>query len=115
MIFAQDGFGDQFFLRNNKVWKLYCETDKVESLNHGFSEWILEVNRNPEKKLGINLKWKIAPGKLLLAYSPFCTKDASKSKISQIDLDEVIDFHVEFASKMKNLKDGQKIKIKISE
>ena len=113
--FAQDYFGDQFFLRGNDVIKLYAETGDIEEYELDINSWFAKVEQNPEEVLNIDLEWSIEKGKLFLAYPPFCFKESSNAKISKISEDEVIDFHIDLHKKVKGIGDGETLKIELVE
>ncbi len=111
VLFGQDAYGDQYFIRNSIIYKLFCETDEIYCFEQPFHAWLETVYQDPEKYLSINPENLINPGKLLLAYPPFCMKESKNCKIKEIALDEVIEFHAELAGKIRNLKNGEKIEI----
>lgn len=110
--FAQDCFGDQFILRKEIVFKLQCESDDYEKTGLSFSQWLNWIGENPDERLNVDTSVAISPGNLLMAFPPFCFKEASSASIKEISMDEVHAFHAEIASKIRNLGDGEKIELR---
>lgn len=110
---AQDAFGDQFFIRDGKMIKLYSEDGEIENINLSFNEWIKKCLINPEARLNIDLKYKLVEWELLLAYPPFCTEEWSNAKITIVPYKEVIDFHIDFYNQIKQIPNKSKIQIKV--
>jgi hypothetical protein len=108
--FAQDYFGDQFLLREKGVIKLYAETGEIEKLNLTISDWYKDVCADPENKLNISFQYSVAKGELLFAYPPFCFKEGAPAKIKAVPEPELIQIHFDLYKKIKNLKDGEKIR-----
>lgn len=111
--FAQDGFGDQFILREGKVGKLLCETGDFEATDLSFQDWLAQVHAHPTETLNINLDLQLTPGKLFHAFPPFCMAESSQASFREISLDEVLDFHAYLASQIRGLQDGQQIEIRL--
>lgn len=110
--FAQDCFGDQFFLRMGQVFKLLCETDDIVATGLDFPNWLTWVGEDPEERLNLNISAPLSPGKLLSAFPPFCFKQGSSTSIKEITMDEVHDFHADIASKIRNMADGENIEFR---
>ncbi len=113
IIFAQDGFGDQYFLRAGIVWRLICESDDVECSNKNLDSWLEWISNDPEKNLNIDLSRSVTPGKLLFAFPPLCTNEGATAKLQECPADEVIRVHIGFAAQIRNLEDGERIKFAI--
>jgi hypothetical protein len=113
VIFAQDGFGDQYFLRDNIVWLLRCESDDSESLNMSFETWLNWIDSDPGKNLNMDLDLSLKPGYLFFAFPPFCVADSEPASIKEIEVDQVIGVHAGFASQIRNTKDGEPIQFKV--
>lgn len=83
--FAQDCLADQLLLRAGSVCKLQSETGQCSTLGMSLKEFLQEVQRKPVEMLGLQplLRFTrdgglLAPGQVLHAYPPFCTKEASR-------------------------------------
>lgn len=109
IIFGQDCFGDQYFIRNDLVGHLNGETGEVEFSNLILKDWFKEVKKDPEEILNIDLKQKLEKGFLLFAYPPFCTEEGSRATLKAMPEEEVIEFHIDFYKQISNLNDGDKI------
>ena len=97
---AQDCFGDQFFIRKNKVIKLMAETGDIEEYNYSWEEFLNWVDKNPEDTLDIPENLDLKKGQLLFAYPPFCTEEGSNATIKPINGMEVIKFHADLATQI---------------
>lgn len=113
--FAQDCFGDQFFERNGIVFQLFAETGEIESIDMTPEEFLSWSSINPIEHLNLPSDLNLSDGKLLLAYPPFCTEEGNKPSISEINNDEVINFHAEFSKQISQIKNGDKIRIVIKD
>ncbi len=94
--FAEDCLGDQFLLREGEVWRLFCETGEMESLEIGFKKFMKEAADDPVEILGFEplLKFqkeggKLEPGQLLAALPPFCSEEAESGvKLTAVNAEE---------------------------
>jgi len=112
--FAEDFFGDQFLLRGNRVVRLSAEDGGIEDFSDSLSSFFESIENDIEDFLNISLKNKIEPGQLLLAYPPFCTKEAADGvSLKPCPAAEVISFHAEFSRKIRSISDGEKIQLSV--
>jgi hypothetical protein len=121
--FGQDVVGDQFILRENKVYRLYSEIDDLLDLDCTLNEFLEMIQSDPIDNLGLypliefmNNGNSLQPGQLLNIYPPFCTKEAANGvSIRAISVFERIKFLADFASQIKSIKENEQVRIKISE
>lgn len=113
---AQDCFGDQYLIRENKVIKLLAESNDIEFLEKDFFEFLELVKADPIGFLNIeNIdQFDLKPGQLLSVLPPFCIKSESDISIKPIDFEERILFLSNLSQQIKNFPDGTNIEIKIS-
>lgn len=113
--FAQDLFGDQFFLRRGVVWRLFAESGEMEETSESLGEFMAHVNEDIEAFLNVG-DARVEPGQLMLAYPPFCLEGpASKSTLSAVSTLEVIAFHANIARQLKDVPEGAKIEFKVED
>jgi len=116
--FGQDCVGDQFLLRDNLVHRLSAETGEIENLGLHLDDFIQSAVERPDEILIpqplYNLESQgtvLNPGQLIMAYPPFCVKEASnKVSLKAIDAEELISFHAEFARQIADVPNGRKIR-----
>jgi hypothetical protein len=102
---------------------LYGETGEVEALEATFAEFMQNVEDDPGEHLGLHplLQFQrdgghLAPGQLLAAYPPFCTEEADDGvTVSAVSTAERRRFLAEFAAKIRDLPEGGKLDINISD
>jgi hypothetical protein len=119
--FAQDCVGDQYILREKKVFKLSAEDGEVSAVHSNFMDFLVMAEKNPVEFLGMQplLQFQrdggiLLPGQMLLAYPPFCTTEASLGvKLSAVPAEELISFHIDFANKITKLKSGERFRITV--
>lgn len=117
--FAEDCMGDQFLLRDGTVWHLLAETGELESLEASFTEFMQNVEDDPGEHLGLHplLQFQregghLQPGQLLTAWPPFCLEEAEDGvALKAIPSAERRAFLADFARQIRELPDGEKIKL----
>jgi hypothetical protein len=117
--FGEDCLGDQFYLREGIVWRLFAETGETETLEVNFSQFMKETQDDPGEELGLQplLQFqrdggKLQPGQLLSAYPPFCTEKAVDGvTVSAVSCEERHRFLADFASKLRDLPDGGEVEV----
>ena len=114
--FAQDQVGDQYLIRNRKIIRLDAETGDIFKFSSSLDEFFNGIDLNIEDYLNVNLLKKLEPGQLLHAYPPFCVGEANKGvSLKPCSAESVILFLAEFAKQIKDIPDGGKIIIKLTE
>ncbi len=121
--FAQDCVGDQYLLRDGIVWVLSAETAEVATTSRSLAEFLtVAVNDptgtlQPEPLLRFqNDGGELAPGRLLLAYPPFCTEESAAGvSIKDVPCDELIRFHADLARQIAAIPDGGQFRVSFEE
>jgi hypothetical protein len=120
--FAEDCLGDQFFLRDRRVWRLAAETGDVEAMGIGRLEFFEAVEANPTEFLSMNplLQFeqdggRLEPDQLLSAYPPFCMTESAGGRVSfaAISAEERRRFLADLAVQLRNVADGGRIEFRI--
>ncbi|HQU81676.1 MAG TPA: SMI1/KNR4 family protein [Pyrinomonadaceae bacterium] len=109
--FGQDCLGDQFILRDKRVWQLNAETDDLENLNLTLNEFLERAEENPVDFLSLEPLKKfiyeggnLINGQLLNVYPPFCTEESANGiSLKAVPMFERIGFLSDFAKQIKNL------------
>lgn len=115
--FAQDGLGNQFVWRDDRVVRLDAETGRWQDCRVDIDGFFAAALADPDQWLGYHhvRATPLAPGQLLLAYPPRCTAEAADGvSLKAIVAHEVIDFHAAFAAQIKDLPPGAQIRIKVT-
>jgi len=115
--FAQDAFGDQFLIRDNQVMHLSAETGDLELKADSLKIFLENVSNDPLEYLLLQPLQQFLkegntfePGRLIMAYPPFCTKESANGvSLKTIPAEELILFHADFAKQIPG--DGQSIQV----
>lgn len=110
---AQDGFGDQYLIRDGQIIRLLSETGELEFLEIDFHTFLELVQTDPVGVLNVeNMgRFGLKPGQLLSVIPPFCINTDSDRSIKPIDAEERIRFLSAFSRQIGHLPDGTKVKI----
>ncbi len=119
--FAQDCLGDQYLLRDGRVWLLRAETGSIETLVHDLSSLLDAIERAPVETLLLEplLTFeaeggRLQPGQLLSAYPPFCMKESGADvSLRAISCTDRLRFLADLAAQLAQVPDGTKIKFVI--
>ncbi|MBN8418736.1 MAG: SMI1/KNR4 family protein [Verrucomicrobia bacterium] len=112
--FAEDQLGDQFLLREERVFRLSAETGDVELLADSLDDFFERIGEDIEGFLNIGLEHAMQPGQLLLAYPPFVFKESGAgTSLKPVHADQVIRFHADLARQIRDDPDGEKIDLKV--
>lgn len=119
--FAEDCVGDQFLLRHKDVLRLSAETGDVEAMDLTLGEFLRNVNSNPIEFLSMQplLQFQkdrgdVPEGYLVLAYPPFCTKEAAEGvALKAVPAWELHNYHSELAKALAA--DGSQLYVRIVE
>lgn len=117
--FAQDCVGDQFLLRDDQVIRLSAETGETENTDLSPSAFFERCDEDPERFLEMAPLQQLSadggalqPGQLILAYPPFCTRQAAHGvSLRAVPSEEVLAVHAEFARAISPLQNGQKVRV----
>ncbi len=121
--FGEDALGDQYLIRNTSVMRLAAETGQTEDLGVAVPAFLERASQDPIQYLRLEPLYRfradggvLAPGRLLFAYPPFSTKEAAGGTVSLKDApwSQVLRFHAEWAAKVRGLKPGTKLQVKVT-
>jgi hypothetical protein len=111
--FAQDGFGDQFIIRDNNVLRLSLENGLLENLDLSFKEFLNLIEINPIEFLMLepfealfDLGKKLMPGQLMSVYPPFTFDSDKVRSFEPISAMERVNFLKDLYTQIKDLPDG---------
>jgi hypothetical protein len=118
--FAEDCVGDQFLLRDGRVWRLLAETGDVEPLGVGLTDFLAAAEDDPVGYLSLNplLQYhreggRLEPGQLLSVYPPFCTAEAAEGVIlAAVPAAERRRFLADLAAQLRGIPDGGRIELR---
>lgn len=121
LFFAEDVFGSQFCIKDNKVCTFDPETGVCSYLARDINEWARMILSDYPLLTGYPLahQWQeqygqISAGKRLLPKIPFVA--GGKFVLDNLYLGDAVEgmkFRAEIANQIKNLPDGAKIKLKV--
>ena len=114
--FAQDQVGDQFLLRDGRVFRLSGETGDIESLADSLDDFVRRAGEDIEGFLNVGLRHTMQPGQLLLAYPPFIFRESGAgASMKPVRAGEVILFHADLARQIRDVPNGGEVEFKIVE
>ena len=119
--FAQSALGDQYFLREEVVYRLDTECDEFEPLDMDLRSLLEEVQGDPIGILNLHPLeefWsnggELQPGQLLSVMPPFVVaQQDTKYSYRAIDALDRLRFLADFAKQIRDLPDGATISFKI--
>ncbi|HEX7830647.1 MAG TPA: hypothetical protein VF787_13405 [Thermoanaerobaculia bacterium] len=115
---AEDALGNQFVLRNKRVWFLESETGELHPLDLAIHDWFTSLITLPDSLLPINVVEQfrsegeeLLPGYLLSVYPPFCAQESAAGvSLRAIPAHERIEFLAEFAAQIAGHVNGSRIR-----
>lgn len=121
--FAQDVFGDQFILRDGKVYKLDSYADQLEPIADGLVDFFGKVQEDPIRllELGHLAQFEstgetLRPGELLMEWPPFVVEGSEKGvTLRRIPAAERLEFLADIARQLRGVADGTKVEFKIGQ
>lgn len=116
---AQSALGDQYFIRNNEIYRLDTECDEIEPLEMDFKTFLEEVQSDPIDALNLEPLeefWgqggALEPGQLLSVMPPFVlSKPDTKYSYRAVSALDRLRFLADFAKQIRDLPDGANISI----
>jgi hypothetical protein len=119
--FAQDVFGDQFFLREGFAIRLEAETGDITALGMTWQEFLNAATCRPVEFLPLQPLTRylsdggtIQPGQLLSVYPPFCTSESANGvSLKAIPAMERIRFLADFAAQLASVADATKVRMRV--
>ena len=111
--FAQDCFGDQYVIRDNRIWRVSAETDEIENLEISFNDFLNAVDNNPIEFLNIeNIEPNtLKPGQIFNVFPPFCV-ESSEYSFKPVTIEEQIKYLSDFSKQIEKISDGKDIILK---
>jgi len=119
--FAEDAFGDQFLLIDERVWHLTAETEELAEMAPSVEQFFDDVLADVAGVLGYEpnravrlVGGELEAGKLISVYPPFVTDagDAGRS-FRPVEALEVRVALAAFAAQIRDLPDGATVQIKV--
>ncbi len=123
IFFAEDAFGNQFALDDEKVVYFNAETGRATPFANAFSEWLSIVLEDPVDTLQLILfrSWMekgehLEPSEHLCPVYPFIVKsDSPLNELYRVDSTEDMSYKGNFAYQVKDVPDGAQIKIRVTD
>lgn len=121
--FAQDCVGNQFFLRDSRVHRLHAEFDGVGDLGIALDEFFDHVSADADELLLLGpleahlaTGERLAPGHLLHAYPPLCTREAAAGSISfrAVPADELREYLFSLAAQLRDVPDRGQVYMQVT-
>lgn len=122
--FAEDCFGDQFLLREERVFMLHAEIGEVEEVAEGLWPFLQGVQENAVEALGLEPfvayledGGELEPGQLLAVRPPFCTMEAEEEGVSlrPSPAADRLRFLSRLAAQIGGVADGEEVEIDFEE
>ncbi len=121
--FAQSALGDQYFIRDDNVYRLDTECDEIAPLDMDFKTFLEEVQSDPIGALNLEPLeefWDqggaLEPGQLLSVMPPFVlAQPDTKYSYRAISALDRLRFLADFARQIRDLPDGATISFKVEE
>lgn len=119
--FAEDVFGNQFFIKNERISTFDPETGETEEIADSLSDWASEIVGDYDFYTGHSLahEWQevhgpIPQGSRLLPKIPFVTGgEYEVENLYALDSVKAMKYRASIALQIKDMSDGSKINIKI--
>ena len=114
--FAQDQLGDQYLIRGEEVFRLDAETGDVERFAADLGSFLAGMDDDIADYLNVGLEHQLQPGFLLHAYPPFCfAESGSGASLRPVPADELIRFHADLAAQIRDVPEGGKVTLTVTE
>lgn len=116
--FGEDCFGDQYLLREERVTRLIGETGEIEDSGTNWAEFLAHVEAEPIEFLQLQQLCRfqqeggvLKPGYLLSLYPPFIAEECVNPSLRPAPALELRSYLADFASQIKAVQNGQKMRI----
>lgn len=114
--FAQDQLGDQYLLRGAEVFRLDAETGELSRFASDLEAFLSGIANDITEYLNVGLDRELQPGQLLHAYPPFCMAESGRGvSLRPVPADELIRFHADLASQLREVPEGGKVTFTVTE
>jgi hypothetical protein len=121
IFFAEDIFGCQFLILNDRIHSFDPETGEIEEIANNFDEWAKSILKDYNFWTGFSLahEWQVIHGSIpegdrLLPKIPFVLGgEFSVGNLYQLNAVEGMKVRGDLSRQIKNLEDGTKIRIKV--
>ena len=114
--FAQDQVGDQYLLRGKEVFHLDAETGEVGRFDADLESFLSGIADDIAEYLNVGLDHQLPPGFLLHAHPPFCVAESGQgTSLRPVPAKELILFHADLASQIRDVPDGAKVKFTVTQ
>ncbi len=121
--FGEDVLGNQFAFEDERVVRFLGETAEREFMADSLREWIEALLKDPGEELALWLleEWKrpdraLKPSEYLCPTVPFAAGGAFKSEnLYPLDRQEGLTFKGDFAWQTRNLPEGAKIRLRVTD
>ena len=111
--FAQDALGEQYLLREGRVWRLSAESDEVETCAESLTEFLEQTSADAVRYLMLgplvafwNEGGVLAPGQLLSVYPPLVAEHNGRYSYRAISAADRLGALASIASQARDLPDG---------
>lgn len=120
--FGQDALGDQFVLRDGRVWKLAAEIGELMSLDMPLWDFDAAIRADPDGFLNLAPLRRfqaeggtLEPGQLLSVMPPFVVKHDGAENYSYraIPAQDRLNFLCDLAAQLRDVPDGTQIQFKV--
>jgi hypothetical protein len=121
--FGQDALGDQFLLRDDRVWKLEAESGEVASLDLTLAEFDAAARADPDGFLQLAplhefraQGGRLEPGYLLSVVPPFVFRESADGvTYAAVPVSDRLHFLSQLARGLRDLPDGARVRLVTSQ
>jgi len=112
--FAHDQFGDFYLWRDSEIFRLDSETGGVNRFEHSLDLFLEGIEANIKDYLNVSLDRPLEPGRAFHAYPPFCSVEAAEGVTwRDVPVEELIEFHADFARQIRDLPELSQISTEV--
>ena len=119
--FGQDFLGNQFVLRDERVWRLRGDTGQLRALDVDLAGFLENVRHDAIGYLELELLAEyhqlhgmLEPGKLVHTMPPLCMRrDDKKLALKSVDVDKGLSFLSDFARQIADVPEGEEVNLKL--
>jgi hypothetical protein len=119
--FGQDFLGNQFLLRDGRVFRLRADTGELKALDLDLPHFLDACRENPIEFLSLHLlaefhqdQGMLAPGNLVHTMPPLSLRQAeAKIAMRAVPVDNAISFLANFARQTQDLPEGTEVNLRL--